>query len=261
MALPSPAPDADAFVRPSDAGSDAGSDSGLDAGFDAGLDSGLDAGSDAGSDAGFDSGLDAAVVVSRVGCADGEREGFRDPTRYPRIAGCSGGWTRPGIVHPAPTTCEGQGGDDGPFPTGGTCGVADFCAAGWHVCAGPADVAASSPDGCAGANDAPSAFFATRMSSSGCGVCATGTATDCTAIDCRPDCAQTASTTNDVFGCGTIGAVPDPGTCGALDRFGNNLCADLPPPWSCRDDGSGTHEAELLVKPGAEHGGVVCCRG
>lgn len=221
-----------------------------------------DAGSDAAivRDAGTDVGVDAAVIRHDLGCADGEREAFQDRARYPDIAGCSGGWTRPGVVHPAPVTCAGQGGDDGPFPDGGTCGVADFCEVGWHVCTGPADVAAHSPDGCAGSHDAADAFFVTRMSSSGCAVCATGTRTDCNAVECSADCAQTASTTNDVFGCGTLGSTPDPASCGVLDRFGNNLCDALGAPWSCSDDGSGTHEAELLVKPGRSRGGVMCCR-
>lgn len=244
----------------SDAGEDAGSDTGADAGSDAGFDTGFDGGSDAGRDGGRDAGNDAAVVVSTIGCADGEREGFRDRARYPRIAACSGGWTRPGLAHPAAVTCDGQGGDDGPFPNGGTCGVSDLCAVGWHVCATPREVAASSPDGCAGSHDAADAFFATRISGPGCGVCATGTAPDCGAIDCRTDCAFTSVTVNDIFGCGTLGPPPDPGTCGPLDRFGTNLCSGLPSPWSCTDDGSGTHEAELVIKPGSGAGGVLCCR-
>ncbi len=231
-------------------------DTGRDTGSEAGFDAGSDAGFDAGSDAGNDVGIDAPPNLS--GCADGEREAFGDIARYPRIAGCAGGWTRPGIAHAAPASCDGQGGDDGPFPGGGTCGVSDLCALGWHVCATPDEVGSRSPDGCDGSHDAPDAFFAMRTSGSGCGVCATGTATDCSATDCRRDCAQTSITVNDVFGCGTVGSTPD-ATCGPLDRFGNNLCDALPSPWACSDDGSGTHEAELVTKPGADHGGVLCC--
>src|SRR5262249_10188320 len=36
-------------------------------------------------------------LISAVGCADGQREGFRNLTTYPNIAGCSGAWTIPGI--------------------------------------------------------------------------------------------------------------------------------------------------------------------
>ena len=235
----------------------------IDAAFDGGLDAGRDAGGDAGNDGGTDVGVDAPPIdafVVETGCADGQREAFTSLARYPNIAGCAGGWTRPGIAHEAAPSCDRQGGDDGPFANGGTCGVADLCAVGWHVCVTPSEVAASSIDGCRGAHDEPGAFFAMRTSGSGCGVCATGTASDCTATDCRTDCAQTSVTVNDVFGCGTVGGVPNAGTCGTLDRFGNNLCSDLPPPWSCSDDGSGTHEAELVVKPGRDHGGVLCCR-
>lgn len=243
-----------------DTGADAGTDSGFDAGPDSGFDSATDSGSDAGRDSGSDAGHDAAVITIETGCADGEREAFRDLMRYPSIAGCAGGWTRPGLAHVAPAACGGQGGDDGPFASGSPCGASDLCAPRWHVCLGPHDVTLSSPDGCDGSHDAVDSFFATRMSGPGCGICATGGAPDCTATDCREDCAQTASTMNDIFGCGTEGSVPSAGTCGPLDRFGNNLCSSLPPPWSCAYDGSGTHEAELVVKPGSAHGGIVCCR-
>jgi hypothetical protein len=207
---------------------------------------------------------DAAIApdaaAPTIGCADGEREGYRDLPRYPDIAACAGGWDHPGVAHASPAFCDHGAGDDGASPAGVGCGVADFCEPGFHVCLGPSDVDRSSPDGCAGSHDAPSSFFVTRMSSSGCGVCATGTSTTCSAIDCRMDCAQTSATTNDVFGCGTLGDVPSASTCGVLDRFSNNLCSALGDPWSCEDDGSGTHEAELLLKSNAAHGGVLCCR-
>jgi hypothetical protein len=138
--------------------------------------------------------------------------------------------------------------------------VADLCAVGWHVCASPADVASSSIDGCAGSHDAPDSFFAARISGPGCGVCATGTAPDCTGADCRVGCAMTLRTTNDVFGCGTLGDAPSAATCAPLDRFSNNLCTSLGGPWSCTGDPSGTREALDLTKTGPARGGVLCCR-
>jgi len=225
--------------------------------------------------------VDVSCNVS--GCSDGQREGFTDLATYPDIAGCSSGWTVPGImidnpgVAPAcaavglsiPTfvtttpACGRVAGDDSSNPSGAGCNVADLCAAGWHVCATAADVAAHSPTGCAGATapgDGP-LFFATRQSSNGCGVAATGTRTDpdCNSASCTAGCAQTAFTSNDVFGCGNFGStgVVD----GApLDRFSNNACSALGSPWSCDDGGPGLCEAYVVTKATADVGGVLCCR-
>jgi hypothetical protein len=225
-------------------------------------------------------GHDAAVShnqkhPSDPGCSDGEREGFTDATRYPDIAGCSGAWTVPGIHTTNPGTapacgvrthdtqipsCARSAGDDGATPTGQGCSVADLCAAGWHVCNGAADVAVHSPDGCAGVVSAgdPPMFFATRQSSNGCGVCATGTriGDDCNSVSCTPGCAQTAALSNDFFGCGNYGATSPIVDCAPLDRFSNDQCADLPG-WTCPDSFC---EAFLVTKATSEFGGVLCCR-
>jgi hypothetical protein len=63
-----------------------------------------------------------------VGCADGQREGFADLTKHPRVAGCFGEWDGTKSLRDKPTgkAC----GDDGE-----KCAVpADLCAPGWHVC-------------------------------------------------------------------------------------------------------------------------------
>ncbi len=63
-----------------------------------------------------------------VGCADGQREGFADVTKNPRVAGCVGTWPATKSLRDKPTgkPC----GDDGE-----KCAVpADLCATGWHVC-------------------------------------------------------------------------------------------------------------------------------
>jgi hypothetical protein len=216
------------------------------------------------------------------GCADGQREGFRDISVWPDIAGCAGGWRIPGLHTENPGTapacpglptydtltpaCGRQGGDDGPLPGGAGCNVADLCAEGWHVCASDAEVASRSPTGCVGAtreNDQP-LFFATRQSTNGCAVCANGTSTgpECDSASCEAGCMQTARTSNDFFGCGNFGAEA---TCGPLDRFSHDLCSGLAgSPWSCDAptpaDDNGLCEAYTAIKTGSRYGGVLCCR-
>lgn len=63
-----------------------------------------------------------------LGCADGQREGYADVERHPRIAGCLGAWDGVKSLREAPS---GQGcGDDGEVCDS----PADVCAEGWHVC-------------------------------------------------------------------------------------------------------------------------------
>lgn len=220
---------------------------------------------------------------SQIGCADGQREGFVDVATYPNIAGCSGGWSVPGImaghaqVAPAcpglaiaDTTrpaCDRGGGDDGNTPRGEGCNVSDLCAAGWHVCTTAGEIALHARNGCNGAtrDGDPPLFFASRQSSTGCAVCAVGVRTeaDCNSRSCAASCLQTESISNDVFGCGNFG-VPVTG-CGPIDRFSNNLCASLEgSPWSCNAataaDDTGLCEAYTVIKSGPSHGGVLCCR-
>lgn len=196
------------------------------------------------------------------GCADGVRDAFGDRARYPDIAGCAGGFALPGLNQETAPTCDRIAGDDGPNPNGAGCRASDLCATGFHVCRSAGEVRARSTDGCAGARDgAPSSFWATRQTGPGCLQCATGTARDCSNRDCRSDCAPTAQTTNDIFGCGSVGSVPQ-ASCGPLDRSGNNLCSALPPPWRCDSGPSDldVRESEFVVKPGPASGGVLCCR-
>jgi hypothetical protein len=234
-------------------------------------------------------GLDVAAGsdfgASVVGCADGTREGFVDIAANPAIAGCSGGWSVPGVMLQDPGTapkcptvptfdtqspaCGRSGGNDGPNPDGQGCSVADLCADGWHVCTSSADVESHAPAGCAAATlaDDPPLFFVSRQSSNGCCVCASGTRTDsdCDSLECTTGCAQTADISNDVFGCGNFGE-PSGGTdpfvdCGPLDRSTSNQCAFLQgSSWSCDDDGSGLCEAFVLVHGAADYGGALCCR-
>jgi hypothetical protein len=204
-----------------------------------------------------------ALVAARAsGCADGSREAFRNEGRYPGIAGCAGAFSRPGIAPDAPPACSRGAGNDGAVASGKGCNASDLCEKGWQVCRGAADVHALSRDGCAGAADAgPGSFFATGQSGPGCGFCATGKDTDCGPESCRAGCAQTKATTNDIFGCGNAGAVPERGSCDPLDRFSHDLCQSIAHSWVCPAGGGGNErEIALVTKTDASGGGVLCCR-
>ena len=43
------------------------------------------------------------------------------------------------------------------------------------------------------------------------------------------------------------------------NRFSQNLCSALRAPWRCDGDPEGLRESDLVVKPGADAGGVLCC--
>lgn len=204
-----------------------------------------------------DTQTDEPGCLPASGCADGEREAFVDEVIYPDIAGCAGGWDQPGIYDVVPPACAREAGDDGASPNGTGCNVEDLCAEGFHVCAGAHDVADHSPDGCAGATGEHREFWATRQSGPGCAQCATGHRRDCTGNDCESECARNAETTNDIFGCGTLGDRPAM-NCLPLDTFSNELCESLGAPWSCGRNGE--DEARNVIKPDPDGGGVVCCR-
>ena len=51
-------------------------------------------------------------IDPEVGCADGEREGFLSLAKYPAIAGCSGGWSLPGITVALSPACTRSAGAD-----------------------------------------------------------------------------------------------------------------------------------------------------
>ena len=162
-------------------------------------------------------------------------------------------------------TCDHNAGDDSSNPTGANCSVADLCAPGWRVCENAAEVVESSPTGCVGATqpgDAP-LFFASRQSSNGCGICATGTSTapTCNSRACAAGCLQTDRTSNDLFGCGNFGAAASDISCNPLDRTSGDQCSGLAgSPWECADNCTGLCESYVVTKAEASHGGVLCCR-
>lgn len=174
------------------------------------------------------------------GCADGEREGFTQGA-HPRIAACAGGFSVGGVLTVMGPTCARAAGDDSGDPSGTGCNVTDICQAGWHVCTGPADVASHSTTGCVGLVGPldDSAFYLSRASGNGGSMCeATGA--------------------NDAFGCGNVGATPNPISCAPLDRFTQDLCANVPrPPWNC--GAVNVQEANNITHDGSGPGGVLCC--
>ena len=181
-----------------------------------------------------------SVCANDVGCADGSREGFTSAATFPDIAACAGGWTIAGLGTTTTPACGRMSGNGSANPTGDGCNVADLCQVGWHVCETAAAVGAKSGGaGCAGAGVAgQNAFFAVRQSGAGGAACGAGT--------------------NDLFGCGDVGAEPDAVTCAPLDRFSNDLCQSLPATWSC--GANGADELNSVTKTASEGGGVLCCR-
>ena len=118
--------------------------------------------------------------------------------------------------------------------------VEDLCSEGWHVCMDRTEVM---DDGVANCNDETiswggNSFYATRQSGEG-------------ANTCNP------TGLNDVFGCGDVGYTNIEG-CAPLNRGSANLCNQLPAPWECGV--SITQEADFIVKPDPQFGGVLCCR-
>ncbi len=192
-----------------------------------------------------------------VGCADGEREGFTDRMAAPDIAGCSGGWSVPGVRATLSPICNRVSGDDSTNPSGQGCSVADLCAIGWHVCADKEEVAARSPSGCASAvppgTPNNGLLFITRQRSTNNIVC---------------EDRASATGVNDLIGCGNLGPSLDASkNCAPLDRAlasqHDGRCdfnEAEPPlgPWMC--GASSIRESENVTKSGPALGGVLCCR-
>ncbi len=73
--------------------------------------------------------------VADVGCADGNREGFKNIEQFKHIAGCAGGFANEGILPQhryRDEACKGMGNDSN-NPNGEGCGVRNICAKGWEV--------------------------------------------------------------------------------------------------------------------------------
>src|SRR5688572_26938732 len=213
-------------------------------------DGAADAGVDASHpDLGRELGRDEPGVVGPAavqGCADGTREGFTRVADWPNIAGCSGAWSLGGLLSPEARmpACMREAGNDGRNPWGDGCGVADLCAAGWHVCRDAGDVRRSSPSGCESAVDSiEPRFFLVLAGASAQGICS-------------PD----RNAANDVHGCGTLGQ-SESSACEPLNRrLSFAECQASMGVWACGGPGEHLIEAALVSKSESALGGVLCCR-
>ncbi len=188
-------------------------------------------------DAVIDGSSDATVdAPPTTGCSDGSRDEFVDLTALPRIAGCAGGWSLPGVLD-VRSTCPATG-DDSSNPSGQGCAAVDLCSPGWHVCNDQNAVAdrLNAPSGCTDLLQAINVFYVTRQGSSGSGQCDGGG-------------------TNDMYGCGSASVTG--GSCLPLDASTNDQCTTMPPGWSCPT--TNTTDELLTVVHDGTHGGVLCC--
>ena len=207
-----------------------------------------------GGDAGGPVDLPLAIGAPvTVGCSDGTREGFRDIKNWPKIAGCSGGWTWHGLLdsYARKPLCNRAAGNDSHNPGGLGCSATDLCALTWHVCRDGPDVASSSPTGGCESIVSPGeeALFVVMAGASLQGVCYPG----------NPD--QPAE--NDLHGCGSIGRIgqPESSGCPPLDlRMGFADCAATAGVWVCGTAADSLTEARVVTKPDSALGGVLCCR-
>jgi len=178
-----------------------------------------------------------------AGCADGEREGFDDAHRFPDIAACSGGFAIGGLSHEVPA-CGRAGGDDAELFAGQGCNIQDLCAEGWHVCNDATDVLEHLPRGASCEDldtDVPDApMFVTRQRGSN------QVGLSCDGLG-----------TNDIFGCRTPANFVR-ANCAPLNR---TMAGGERAPWRLgRRAAFNTTEWNVVNKPGAGRGGVMCCR-
>jgi hypothetical protein len=191
-----------------------------------------------------------ALVLSgppqQVGCSDGTREGFVELTYWPDIAGCSGGWSVPGALGAgaAQPQCRRTSGNSSENPAGVGCAIADLCAEGWHVCAGPLEVASRSATDCESAvPPGPPLFFLVASAATPFGACT---------FDLLA--------TNDLHGCGDLGK-PELDGCSPLERrMDFAACLATGGVWSCGTYADHLNEAHLVTKRGPSQGGALCCR-
>jgi hypothetical protein len=198
-----------------------------------------------GSQASLDVG--EAPGVAGAGCSDGTREGFRNATNWPDIAGCAGAFDQKGVVGTPDLlpVCQLRAGDTSANPKGTGCNAADLCAPRWHLCRNGADVAKHSPSGdCEGCVPAGEPrFFLVASGASSFGVCS-------------PDTREA----NDLHGCGELGQ-PESDGCPPLSRrMGFADCLATHGVWSCGSEEDSLQEASLVTKSETNLGGVLCCK-
>ncbi len=213
---------------------------GRDAGFDARKDA-TEGG--AGSGAASDGAGDGPDGAPSNGCADGTRELFAQVASYPKIAGCSGGWSVPGVASQESQSpaCGRAGGNDGTNPAGTGCSVADLCAVGWHVCLDWTDVAKSLGSGQCETPATPSLFLVRAGVQPTTEVC-------------------TAGQVNNLIGCGVgLGEPADP-SCAPLNHMMRMAECTTAPAWDCGSNANLSSEALSVTKPAPDQGGALCCQ-
>lgn len=183
--------------------------------------------------------------VPGPGCSDGTREGFRDSSMWPIIAGCAGGFSEPGVIGSLKPACALRAGDNSSNPAGKGCSAADLCDVGWHVCSNGPDVRAHSPtgdcEGCVLAGEPR--FFLVAIGATPTGICTS----DRTA-------------TNDLHGCGGLGEPGSPDCPPLSRRMGFADCRATDGAWSCGTASESLEEAAVVTKSGPTLGGVLCCK-
>src|ERR1019366_131729 len=187
-----------------------------------------------------------AGTPDMTGCSDGTREGFRDLGTWINIAGCAGGFDQPGVMGTPDlaTACDRNAGNTSANPNGTKCSAADLCAAGWRVCRNGDDVSAHSASGCESCVlPGEPRFFLVASGASPMGVCS-------------PDL----SASNDLHGCGGLGD-PESEDCSPLiRRMGFADCLATNGVWWCGNESESLQEAKVVIKPGVNMGGALCCR-
>lgn len=188
-----------------------------------------------------------STMVSLVGCSDGTREAFTSTNTHPNIAGCSGGWSIPGVTTQASLvpTCNRNSGNSSNNQAGTGCSVEDLCAVGWHVCNDAQEVGMRSGTGKCDTISMLSStnFWTTRQS-----------------MDQNLNCAPNSH--NNFVGCtlGNLGTLQPGQGCAPLDSAMYYASCQANPPWQCGNQNTAQNEADLVTKTGSDHGGVICCR-
>jgi len=168
-----------------------------------------------------------------IGCSDGQREGFADVKKNPRVAGCVGAWkgTKSLRDKPTGTAC----GDDG-----APCGVpADLCAEGWHVCGNTGE-----------AKDLKDRVSVKACHGAGPGRFNAGYSHGQTDELCPPK-----PTPQTIFPCTQQGVGSEPVCCGGDCKYGK--CKDGTWPGKTKIS-RGTSEGCGAVSSD-KNGGVMCC--
>jgi hypothetical protein len=168
-----------------------------------------------------------------IGCADGQREGFADLAKNPRIAGCLGSWKGKKSLRDKPTgkAC----GDDGE-----PCTVpADVCAEGWHVCG----------------NSGQSKDLKDRVSVKACHGAGPGRFNAGYSHGQTDEMCPPKPTPQTIFPCTQSGKGSEPVCCGNGCKYG--ACKDGTWPGKTKISRGTSEGCGALTS--ARNGGVICC--